>query len=202
MHPVEWAIGEATGYLAALSVWTNANPRDIVTQESSTRKLQGLLTRNGIPIFWFDDVAHDDPDFEAIQLLATAGIVRSENKDNLHFRPEGTVNRAVVAAALVKLLGFEKISPASPSFTDLPTHHWAYSSVETLVSKQIVSGVGNRRFAPDQSITRQQLFFLVSKAMPSVGDRAFSTMPKDRQLLRRRELSRVLYGVLRAKLGI
>jgi hypothetical protein len=202
MHPVEWAIGEASGYLAALSVWTNAQPRDVVTQEAATRKLQGLLTRNGIPIFWFDDVAHDDPDFEAIQLLAVAGIVRSENKDNLHFRPEGTVNRAVVAAALVKLLGFEKISPATPSFADLPTHHWAYASVETLVSKQIVSGVGNRRFAPDQPITRQQLFFLVSKAMPTVSDRAFSTTPKDGQLLRRRELSRVLYGVLRAKLGI
>jgi hypothetical protein len=35
-----------------------------------------------------------------------------------------------------------------------------------------------------------------------VSDRAFSTTPKDGQLLRRRELSRVLYGVLRAKLGI
>jgi hypothetical protein len=202
MHPVEWAIGEASGYLATLSVWSNANPRDIVTREAATRKLQGVMTRNGMPIFWFDDVAHDDPDFEPIQLLAVAGIVRSENKDNLHFRPEGKVSRAVVAAALVNLLGFEKVSPASPSFADLPSSHWAYASVETLVSKQIVSGVGGRRFAPDQPITRQQLFFLVNKAMPAVGDRAFSNIPKDNQPLRRRELSRVLYAVLRAKLGI
>jgi len=188
-------------YLAALCVWTNAQPRDIVIKEAATRKFQGLLTRNGIPIFWFDDVAHDDPDFEAIQLFAVAGIVRSENKDNLHFRPDGMVSRAVAAAALVKLLGLEKVSPAVPSFADLPTHHWAYTSIE-LVSKQIVSGMGNRRFAPDQPITRQQLFFLVSKAMPAMGDRTFSTTPKDRQLLRRRKLSRELYGVLRAKPGI
>jgi hypothetical protein len=36
---------------------------DLVTSEAQVRKIQGFMARNGIPIFWFDDVAHDDPRF-------------------------------------------------------------------------------------------------------------------------------------------
>ncbi|NEQ31094.1 MAG: FAD-dependent oxidoreductase [Leptolyngbya sp. SIO4C5] len=77
MHPMEWAIGEASGFLATYAIWTGHSLRQIVTETHHIRKLQGFLTRNGMPIFWFDDVAHDDPDFEAIQVMAAAGIVRS-----------------------------------------------------------------------------------------------------------------------------
>lgn len=203
MHPVEWAIGEAGGYLAALAVNAGVEVRDIATNETLKRKLQGTLTRNGIPIFWFDDIAHDDPDFEAIQVLAAAGIIRSENHTDLHFRPSANVNRAVVATALVKVLGFELISPATPTFVDvLPNYRWAYPMIETLVAKQIAAGVGDRRFAPERPITREQLSFLVKKALPAAYERAFAKTPIDKQLLQRRELSRVLYEVMRVKLGI
>ena len=134
MHPVEWAIGEAGGFLAAFSVWTGKQPREIVGDESLLRKLQGFVTRNGIPIVWFDDVSHIDPDFEAIQVMAAAGIINSENAKNLHFRPYGSVSRAVVCTALVNLLGLDKINPTQPTFSDVqPGQHWAYGSIETLV---------------------------------------------------------------------
>ena len=111
MHPMEWAIGEASGFLAVFSAWTGEEPRTVVETLPLLRKLQGFMARNGVPLFWFDDVAHDDPDFEAIQVMAATGIIRSENVSNLHFRPYGNVNRAVVATALVGLLKLEKISP-------------------------------------------------------------------------------------------
>lgn len=203
MHPVEWAIGEAGGYLAALAVKSGVDVRDIATKEPLYRNLQGILTRYGIPIYWFDDIAHDDPDFEAIQVLAAAGVMRSESSNDLHFRPQNNVNRAVVATALVKVLNLELISPATPTFTDvLPNYRWAYSTIETLVANQIASGVGDRRFAPEQPITREQLSFLVKKALPAAYNRAFARTPADKQLLQRRELSRVLYEVLRVRLGL
>lgn len=202
MHPVEWAIGEASGYLAAFCVWLRLSPTEIATHEAHTRRLQGLMTRNGIPIFWFDDVGHDDPDFEAIQVLAAAGIVRSKSTADLHFRPQSNVTRAVVVTALYNLMGFTPILPEAPTFQDLPRHHWAFATVETLVAKQIVVGMQTGQFAPDQPVTREQLSFLVRRAMPSAHARAFARTPQDRQLLQRRELSRVLYEVLRVKLGI
>ncbi|MEO0430372.1 MAG: FAD-dependent oxidoreductase [Cyanobacteria bacterium J06656_5] len=203
MHPVEWAIGEAGGFLAAFSVWTGKQPREIVGDESLLRKLQGFVTRNGIPIVWFDDVSHIDPDFEAIQVMAAAGIINSENTKNLHFRPYGSVSRAVVCTALVNLLGLDKINPTQPTFSDVrPGQHWAYGAIEALKAQNMVAGMGRGRFAPNQAMTRQQLGFLVKRAMPQAHDKAFAKTPRDRQIVQRRDLSRVFYALLKAKLGI
>ncbi|MGF1524279.1 MAG: FAD-dependent oxidoreductase [Leptolyngbyaceae cyanobacterium] len=203
MHPIEWAIGEASGWLAVFAVWTGLQPRALATDKTQVRKIQGFMARNQVPIFWFDDVPHDDPDFEPIQVMAAAHIVRSENQRNLHFRPYASVTRAVVAAALVNLLQLEKQTPAKPTFTDVkPGRHWAYTAIETLYAQGLVIGVGSDRFAPDLPITREQLSFLVKRAMPEVYEKAFAQTPRDRQFLQRRELSRVLYEVMKAKLEI
>lgn len=203
MHPMEWAIGEASGFLAVFAVWTGLEPRTLATEEKHVRKIQGFLTRNKIPIFWFDDVSHDDPDFEPIQVLAAAGIVRSDSSANLQFRPYANVTRAVVATALVNLLGLEQKTPATPTFSDVqPAGHWAYASIETLYAHGMIAGIGNGSFAPDRPITREHLSFLVKKALPEAYEAAFVRTPADRQNLQRRELSRVLYEVMKVRLGI
>ncbi|MBX2864526.1 MAG: FAD-dependent oxidoreductase [Leptolyngbyaceae cyanobacterium MAG.088] len=203
MHPVEWAIGEASGFLGAFCVWTQKQPREIVHDESLLRKLQGFLTRNGIPIVWFDDVSHEDSDFEAIQVMAAAGIITSENAENLHFRPYAGVSRAVVCTALVNLLGLETITPPQPSFKDVqPGKHWAYGNIETLKAQGMVAGVGRGRFSPNQAMTRQQLGFLVKRAMPEAYADAFANTPQDRQIVQRRDLSRVFYALLKHRLTI
>ena len=203
MHPVEWAIGEASGWLAVFALWTGLPPRTLATEETHIRKIQGYMARNKIPIFWFDDVSHDDPDFEPIQVMAAANIVRSENLQNLHFRPYASVTRAIVATAFMNVLNLEKQTPAIPTFKDVqPGKHWAYTTIETLYAQGLVIGVGGDRFAPDLPITREQLSFLVQRAMPEVHDKAFAKTSRDRQFLQRRELSRVLYEVMKAKLGI
>ncbi|HIK43446.1 MAG TPA: FAD-dependent oxidoreductase [Leptolyngbyaceae cyanobacterium M65_K2018_010] len=203
MHPMEWAIGEASGVLAVFAVWTGQEPRVLALEERHIRKIQGFMTRNGIPIFWFDDVSHNDPDFEAIQVMAAAGLVRSENPKSLSFRPYGHVSRAVVATALVNVLKLPKHSPSQPTFKDVARgQHWAYEAIETLYAHGMIAGVSTDRFAPDAPITRQQLSFLIKRAMPEVYDSAFLRTPIDRQNLQRRELSRVLYEVLKGRLGI
>ncbi len=203
MHPMEWAIGEASGYLAVFAVWTGLAPRVLATEEQHIRKIQGFMARNGIPIFWFDDISHNDSDFEPIQVMAAAGLIRSENLRTLHFRPHGPVSRAVVATALVKVLNLPRTVPPQPTFTDVqPGQHWAYEAIETLYAHGMIAGVGGHRFAPDVPITREQLSFVVKKAMPEVYDQAFARTPRDRQNLQRRELSRVLYEVLKGRLGI
>lgn len=203
MHPMEWAIGEASGFLAVFAVWTGESPRRIVETLPLLRKLQGFMARNGVPIFWFDDVSHDDPDFEAIQVMAATGIIRSENANNLHFRPYANVSRAVVSTALVNLLELEKITPPRPTFRDvLPGEHWAYGNIETLKAQEIIAGVGRDLFAPDAMITRQQLSFLIKAAMPEAHSQALAGIVPDRTPLARRELSRAFYALLKSRLDI
>ncbi|MEL6899456.1 MAG: FAD-dependent oxidoreductase [Cyanobacteria bacterium J06606_4] len=203
MHPVEWAIGEASGFLGVFAAWTGESPRTIVETLPLLRKLQGFMARNGVPLFWFDDIAHDDPDFEAIQVMAATGVIRSENAGNLHFRPYGNVNRAVVATALVSLLKLEKITPPQPSFWDVrPGQHWAYSNIETLKAQGMIAGVGKGRFSPDSPITRKQLSFLVKASVPQAYGKAFANLPVDNTPLSRRELSRAFYELLKHQLKI
>lgn len=202
MHPMEWAIGEASGHLAVLCVQSNLALHQIAVSEAHTRRLQGMLARDGIPIFWFDDIAHDDPDFEAIQVMAAAGIVRSENTASLSFNPENDVSRAVVATALFNVLKLQTVNAQRPSFWDVPATHWAFQTIEALAARAIVSGVGRGRFAPDRPITREQMSFMVQNATPEMGDRPFKDTLRDRQLLSRRELSRVLYEVLKLRLQL
>jgi hypothetical protein len=101
------------------------------------------------------------------------------------------------------VLKLPKNSPSQPTFKDVGRgQHWAYEAIETLYAHGMIAGISRDRFAPDAPITREQLSFLVKKAMPEAYDNAFRRTPRDRQNLQRRELSRVLYEVLKARLDI
>jgi hypothetical protein len=202
MHPVEWAIGEAGGHLAAFALQEGVSLREVAKEIRLTRKYQGQLARYGIPIFWFNDLSHDDPDFEAIQVLAAAGIVRSESEQHLNFNPHHSIQRSVVAIALVNMLGLELRSPSNATFVDVPSSHFAFQSIETLFEQGIVCGVGRQRFAPDLSITRAQLAILVGKVAPDMVAEIFTDTPIGDQSLLRRELSRILYKLLQYRLEV
>jgi hypothetical protein len=202
MHPVEWAIGEAGGHLAAFALHKGVPMRKVLSSQPLTRQFQGHLASYGIPLFWFNDVSHEDLDFEAIQVLAAAGIVRTENTKSLNFKPEGTVNRAVVAVALVNVLGLELIHPASPTFKDVPVEHFAFSSVETLFAQGLIRGMGRQRFGVALDATREQLAIILGKAFLPAQESFFTDLRINRQPLRRKELSRVLYRVLKTRLDV
>ena len=86
--------------------------------------------------------------------MAASGIIRSENNNNLHFRPYAHVSRAVVATALVSLLGLEKVSPARPTFSDVrPGQHWAYSNIETLKAQGMIAGKNGYGVAKNAKIS-------------------------------------------------
>lgn len=189
MHPVEWAIGEAGGQLAAFALREGVGC--IATDRRLTRKFQGQLARQGIPLFWFDDLGHDDPDFEAIQVLAVAGIIPAD-KESLHFDPEGTVTRGRVAVAITNLFEVELSYPPFPTFKDVSPKHEVYTSIEALYAKGIVVGVGNGRFAPDKPCTREHLAIMLGKLGLNL-DEVLST-PTDSHNLKRRELARILYS--------
>ena len=193
MHPVEWAIGEAGGHLAAFALQKGIDVRTIATDKRLTQQLQAWLARFGVPLFWFDDIGHDDPDFEAIQVLSVAGVIAFE-PGNLRFNPEGKITRGEVAVAVVKQIGFE-LNHAH-AFKDVSREHRAYESIGTLFQKGIVVGVRRKRFAPDQFCTREHLSIMISKLGFNV-EPVFSDTPQDHQKITRRELARVLYRAVR-----
>ncbi|NER82380.1 MAG: FAD-dependent oxidoreductase [Leptolyngbya sp. SIO1D8] len=200
---VEWAIGEASGCLAAWALKHGKNPHELITDMALLRQLQGKMTRHGIPIFSFDDVPHDDPDFEPIQMMAVMAVVGSGCEDTLQFCPEVAVSRAMVAVILVKFFNLATMTPVVPTFHDvLPGKHGAYAAVETLYSSGIAEGIGRDRFAPNLPVTRSTFAMWIRKSVPEVYATAFHKIPADATYLRRRELVRVLYKISLSRLRV
>jgi hypothetical protein len=62
------------------------------------------------------------------------------------------------------------------SFSDVPTPHWAYSAVESLLHSGITAGCGPRVYCPDSPVTRRQMAVFLARglmgldlAVPSTG---------------------------------
>lgn len=58
LHPVEWNIGEVSGYLAALSIIWGVTPREIYEQKPLLEKFQAFLDQRGIERYWPKDLVH------------------------------------------------------------------------------------------------------------------------------------------------
>ena len=50
---------------------------------------------------------------------------------------------------------------ASVEFTDVPSSHWASSSISEMAEQGIMSGVGNNKFAPDTTLTGAQFVTMI-----------------------------------------
>lgn len=95
VHPVEWAIGEAAGTLAAYCVGQQVAPAAVHAASDRVAALQSRLLQNGAPIFWWDDLAYDDDPraFKATQLLGARGTFEGDGK-TLNFDPGGDFPQA------------------------------------------------------------------------------------------------------------
>jgi hypothetical protein len=128
LHPIEWAIGEATGWLAALAVKSGRTPREITSDPQLTSALQLDLVDHGAPVSWFDDLKIDDPAFRAAQFLAAKGIFGG-NDQNLHFSPADGVTCQDALTAFARLLGLEQ-----PPTTNLWTTRVSDSALQGIIS--------------------------------------------------------------------
>jgi len=56
-------------------------------------------------------------------------------------------------------------APATATFNDVPTGHWAFRFIEALVSSGITAGCGGGNYCPDQPITRAEMAVYLSAAL-------------------------------------
>ena len=90
VHPVEWAIGEAAGILAAFAARQNVTPKDVYRLDDRRTTYQYRLLARGVPIYWWSDVQFEDDAraFAAAHLCAVKGVF-SGGQGGLGFDPSG-----------------------------------------------------------------------------------------------------------------
>jgi hypothetical protein len=201
-HPrAQWALGEAAGQVAA-SVAQVGGLKLLRQSPHWAWKLQQKLVRQGIPIFAFDDVPLDDPDFESIQMMAIADVVRTTRQRDLRFRPETPITRSVVASALSRLVSQKQLPPAlhwEPDLPDVSRHHWALAAIQQAIALNLMSHEITERFAPHKVVTKRQLGAILRPFHSLSGNPC--PFPEDDTPARRRHLSRALYPVLQSRWG-
>ena len=72
---------------------------------------------------------------------------------------------ALAAVMAVSIIGGMFAASSNPTFTDVPTNHWAYSYVERAANNGWVNGVGNGKFGVDQQVTYGELALMLGRSI-------------------------------------
>jgi hypothetical protein len=143
----------------------------------------------------FTDVAPGSTYYTYIESAHQHGVIGGYPDG--HFRPNNPVTRAQVAKMVVLGRGWPLVTPTSPTFTDVPSSHWAFSFIETATSHGVVSGFDDGLFRPDQPVSRAQLAKMVAlaaqaaragepnRAQPTAPPLPVSTVPPKEALTQR-----------------
>lgn len=113
----------------------------------------------------FLDIA-GSPARSSVEALAARGVLNGRSTDL--FDPEGLVTRAEFCAMVVRALGLEPVFSAV-SFADVSKDDWFCSAVQTAYAYGIINGVSEAAFAPNDSITREQVCVMLTRAARLCG---------------------------------
>lgn len=102
---------------------------------------------------------------EAILALADRGVINGTGPDT--YSPNNNIRRADFIMLLTKLLKLD--GEITESFDDVTADKYYYESVARAKSMGVISGVGNNKFNPEGSITRQDMITMTYRALVKLG---------------------------------
>lgn len=110
----------------------------------------------------FQDVPNTHWAYDEIQLAYEFGMIKGIQEDN--FDPDAPLTRAQMVVMLSRILDYNDISvDESKQFADVNIDHWAYSDVNLLAEKGVVSGYSDGLFYPNDNVTRAQMAALMNR---------------------------------------
>ena len=116
----------------------------------------GMLATTAFAGSVFPDVS-DDADYAwAAELTKDMGVFAGDSNGN--FNPNQGITRAQFAAVVCRFLGGDEDAKNMKTsvFTDVPTSHWANGYIAWAYGKGIISGYGNGKFGPSDTVTYEQ----------------------------------------------
>lgn len=101
----------------------------------------------------FTDVPEDSPYSQAIQAAVEQGFMGGYGEGK--FGPDDSVTRAQIVQVLYNKYG--EGTGTDSGFTDVAADMWYAKAVTWAVRRGVVSGYGNGKFGPDDTLTREQI---------------------------------------------
>lgn len=164
---------ESTGNLFGVYVDKNGKPQLLANSgyvngrvifERNSLSSYGVGYKAPAPVFT-DTEKHWAKD--SIDFVAGRGIISGTSATT--FAPNTATTRADFLMALGRLSGADVSSYKLSSFTDVKSSNPAMPYIEWAVTNQIVQGIGNKKFAPDQKISRQGMAVMILNYAKATG---------------------------------
>lgn len=155
---VEIPVTKGTASTVAVLVYDDGSEKVIKTSVSNATAVIVTLS-DGDTVRLVDDrkVFSDVPDSywgeEAIDFVTSRQLFVGTSATT--FAPDMLMTRGMIAKVIYNLE--EGTVPAAAAFTDTPEGLWYTDAVNWAAANGIVSGYGNGRFGPEDSITREQM---------------------------------------------
>lgn len=115
------------------------------------------MAANGLP---FTDVAATDWFYDGVKYAYENSLMVGTSGTT--FSPGTTTTRSMVVTILHRL-DDSPVASTSGTFTDVETDAWYTAAIEWAVANGIVSGYGNGRFGPNDTITREQMATIIHR---------------------------------------
>lgn len=143
------------------------------TAEISVRGIHGMTAVCQVTVkghlLPFDDLVPGEWYYKELRLALEAGLFNGLG--NRRFAPNDTMTRAMVVQALYNAAGRPQ-APQEQPFTDVAEDAWYRDAVAWATDKGLVKGVNNKRFAPEQKMTRQELATILWRRAGSPAETA------------------------------
>ncbi len=144
------------GFFSAVEL--DVHPSNEGQAEIAERFLAALPEKSG-PVFPFGDVAQSRWSYPYVKTLSDRGVVLGVSETA--FAPEGQLTRGQLVTILGRMAGVRAADYPRCAFTDVADDAYYAPYIEWARRMNIVSGVGENRFAPDMPATREQLAVIV-----------------------------------------
>jgi len=163
-----------TNFNAPGSIWVHPSDHTVWVNDCYNNQLVHL----GVVHSPFLDVAADYWAFDYIRACVTAGIVGGYPDGTYH--PTAPVTRDQMAVFISRALAGGDANvppgPATATFPDVPTDHWAFKYVEYAVNNGVTGGYPDGAYQPTVTVTRDQMAVFVARALAG-GDSLVPTGP-------------------------
>ena len=103
----------------------------------------------------FKDVSSQDWFYDAVEYVAENDLMSGTS--STRFSPKKTMTRAQFVMVLYRLTGDNVQDAASAGFSDVKSTDYYYNAVNWASKNGITSGVGNNKFDPNGSVSREQM---------------------------------------------
>ena len=132
------------------------SPNTTVRMPASDVSISAVLksTSSSVSGLPFKDVKTTDWFYNDVKYVYEKGMMAGTAADV--FAPNATTTRAMIVTILYRLEGSPAVSGTS-AFTDVPAGQWYTNAVNWAAANQIVNGTSATTFAPNASITREQM---------------------------------------------